>query len=112
MHCGSRELTAVRAECRAHDRRRVLHRGRVAVALALEEVPLPATPVEWAFIEQFLGPTDIAGGQFALREGDTLGVRTILLTLKGLLGLRLFILDSRIAGGQNKHAANQTADRH
>ena len=52
----------------------VLHGRRVAVALPLEEMPLPAAPVEWALVEQLLGTAHVARGQFALCEGYTLGV--------------------------------------
>ena len=90
----------------------VLHGRRVAVALPLEEVPLPAAPVEWALVEQLLGTADVARGQFALCEGDTLGVRTILLTFKGLLRLLLFVADVGIAGCQYNDAADQAANGH
>ena len=80
-------MPAVRAEGRADGRGSVLHGRRIAVALPLEEMPLPAAPVEWALVEQLLGAADVASGQLALRQGYALDVRSILLTFKGLLRL-------------------------
>ena len=112
IHGGGGELPAVRAEGRADGRGVVLHGRRVAVALPLEEMPLPAAPVEWALVEQLLGAADVAGGQLAPCQGDTLDVRSFLLTFKGLLRLLLFVVDLRIAGCQYNDAADQAANGH
>ena len=78
IHADRGDLPAVRAEGHADDRRRVLEGRRLAVALPLEEVPLPAAQVLRAVVEQLLGAADVAGGQLALRQGDALEVRCVL----------------------------------
>ena len=74
IHGGRGKLPAVRAEGCVDGRGVVLHGRRVAVALPLEEMPLPAAPVEWALVEQLLGAADVAGGQLAPRQGNALDV--------------------------------------
>ncbi len=61
----------------------VLQGRSVAVALPLEEVPLPAAQALRAVVEQLLGAADVAGGQLAPRQGNPPQVRGLLLALEG-----------------------------
>src|SRR5262245_16429038 len=61
IHAHRGELPTVRAPGHADDRSRVLQGSRVAVALPLEEMPLPAAQVLRAVVEQLLGAADVAG---------------------------------------------------
>ena len=79
----------------------MLHGRRVAVALPLEEMPLPAAPVAWALVEQLLGAADIAGGQLALRQGDALDVRSFL-SLSRLVAFASVLADSALLAANDQ----------
>ena len=97
VHGDRSNLSAVWAESHYCDNILVLQRRRIAVALPLEEVPLPAAPVERALVEQLLGATDVACGQLALRQGDALGVRTVRLRFRALLRLLALLGEPKLA---------------
>src|SRR5262249_62162842 len=64
------DLPAIGAERGAVERAVVPEGGRVAVAPPLEVVPLPATQVLRASVEQLLGPGDVAGRLVTLCQGN------------------------------------------
>ena len=71
--------SAIGTEGRAKDSIGVLQGSSVAIALPLEEVPLPAAQFGRTLVEQFLRTADIAGGQLSLCQGNAPWIRRFLL---------------------------------